>query len=224
MLLTISGLLEQASLERIAAMLAGAPFVDGKLSAGMTAAKVKQNEEVAADAAHINALNALVMKPLVAHPTFKLGVLPQRVAVPYYARYRAGMAYGLHVDDPVMGPADGRYRSDVSVTVFLNEPNDYTGGELMIQGHFGEQAIKLAAGDAVIYPSSSLHRVAEVTSGERLVAVTWIQSMIRDPAQRAILYDLGQLRETALQQTPQSEDTQRLDRAYVNLVRMWAEV
>jgi PKHD-type hydroxylase len=133
------------------------------------------------------------------------------------------MSYGEHVDDPVMGEG-ALYRSDVSVTIFLNDPAEYDGGELIITTAFGEQPVKLAAGDAVLYPSSSVHRVAEITRGERLVAVSWIQSMVRNPEQRALLHELNQARETLLSEQPDSEETRRVNQSYINLVRMWSEV
>ena len=123
-----------------------------------------------------------------------------------------------------MGPPGQQYRSDVSTTVFLNEPDDYVGGELVINTSFGEQKIKLAAGAAVVYPSSSLHHVAEVTAGTRLVAVTWTQSIIRDPARRELLYQLNQARESLLKTRPDDSETKNVDVAYVNLFRMWAEL
>ena len=116
------------------------------------------------------------------------------------------------------------YRSDVSVTIFLNNPNEYQGGELVIQTSFGEQQVKLAAGDAILYPSSSVHRVAEVTQGERLVAVSWIQSLVREPDRRALLHELNQAREILLREKPDSDETRQVNQSYVNLVRMWSEV
>ena len=113
-----------------------------------------------------------------------LGALPLRAAAPLYARYVPGMAYGEHLDDPIMGGEGPPYRSDVAVTVFLSGPGDYDGGELVVRLPFGEQRVKLAAGDAVLYPAGSLHHVSPVTRGERLVAVTWVQSVVRDPALR----------------------------------------
>ncbi|HFD15072.1 MAG TPA: Fe2+-dependent dioxygenase, partial [Rhodospirillales bacterium] len=150
--------------------------------------------------------------------------LPHRVAVPFYARYRPGMAYGEHVDDPVMGPPGGRYRSDVSITVFLNAPEEYDGGELVIETTYGPRAVKLPAGHAVLYPSSSRHRVAEVTRGERLVAVTWVQSLVRDPARREVLFELDRARRALIEADPAAEPARRVQAAYANLVRMWAEV
>jgi PKHD-type hydroxylase len=223
-LIEISQVLDQGQLERVGQLLSGARFVDGRLSAGLAARRVKHNEEMDGAARELDQLNQIVMGTLVRHPVFKSAVLPHRVAVPFYARYTPGMEYGDHVDDPVMGPAGGRYRSDVSCTVFLSGPDAYDGGELVINTTFGSRVAKLPAGDAVLYPSSSLHYVAPVTRGERLVAVTWIQSMVRDAARRELLHELNQAREKLLVEHPQAEETARVDHAYVNLVRMWAEV
>ena len=224
MLITIENVLDEARLKTIHKLLGKARFVDGKLSAGMAAKRVKNNEEVAQDDQQLEQLNNIVMGSLVNHPTFQSAVLPLRVATPFYARYGSGMTYGDHVDDPVMGPMHQRYRSDVSTTVFLNEPDDYEGGELVINTSFGQQRLKLPAGQAVIYPSSSLHHVAEVTRGERIVAVTWAQSMVRDPAKRELLHELNQARESLLKKDPKSVETKKVDVSYVNLVRMWAEL
>lgn len=224
MLITIPDVLDQERLNFISQALEKATFVDGTLSAGMAAKRVKNNEELSADDTLMQQLNNLVMGSLVQHDEFKAAALPFRVAAPYYARYSKGMTYGVHVDDPIMGEAGQQYRSDVSTTVFLNEPDAYEGGELIIQTSFGEQAIKLSAGSAVVYPSSSLHHVAEVTKGTRLVAVTWSQSMIRDPAKRELLYQLNQARESLLKQRPNDAETKQVDVAYVNLFRMWSEL
>lgn len=224
MLITIEKILDQQRLNYVNDVLSKANFVDGKLSAGMAAKRVKNNEELAADETQMQQLNNLVMGCLVQHPEFQAAAIPHRVAAPYYARYGKGMTYGDHVDDPVMGPPGQQYRSDVSTTVFLNEPDDYVGGELVINTSFGEQKIKLAAGSAVVYPSSSLHHVAEVTEGTRLVAVTWTQSIIRDPARRELLYQLNQARESLLKTRPDDSETKNVDVAYVNLFRMWAEL
>ena len=224
MLLTIPRVLDAGQLARVRELLSSARFVDGRLSAGQHARRVKHNEEIPMDARELEELNRLVMGSLVQRPEYQNGALPHRVAVPFYARYTEGMGYGTHIDDPVMGPAQGRYRTDVSLTVFLNEPEEYDGGELVIQAVYGEQQVKLAAGDAVMYPSGSLHRVNEVTRGERLVAVTWIQSLVPDPAQRELLYGLNQAREALMKHQPDAEETARVDRAYINLVRMWTQI
>ena len=224
MLITIPNILDKQRLDFINQVLEKANFIDGTLSAGMAAKRVKNNEELAADDQQMQQLNNLVMGSLVQHDEFKAAAIPFRVAAPYYARYNKGMTYGDHVDDPIMGSQGQQYRSDVSTTVFLNEPSEYEGGELVITTSFGEQKIKLSAGSAVVYPSSSLHHVAEVTKGTRLVAVTWSQSMIRDPAKRELLYQLNQARESLLKQRPDDKETKQVDISYVNLFRMWSEL
>lgn len=224
MLITIPNILDKQRLDFIQQNLENATFVDGKLSAGMAAKRVKNNEELSTNEQLMQQLNNLVMGSLVQHEEFKAAAIPLRVAAPYYARYNKGKSYGDHVDDPIMGSGGQQYRSDVSTTVFLNDPSDYEGGELVITTSYGEQKIKLAAGSAVVYPSSSLHHVAEVTSGSRLVAVTWSQSMIRDPAKRELLYQLNQARESLLKNRPDDAETKQVDVSYVNLFRMWSEL
>jgi PKHD-type hydroxylase len=223
MLTRLNTVLDPDRLEDARKLVADGRFVDGVLSAGMAAQRVKNNQELAADERLMRQLNNLVMGSLVKHPVYRSAALPLKVATPYYARYSAGMSYGNHVDDPIMGQGD-LYRSDISVTIFLSGPEDYDGGELVIQTPFGEQFVKLPAGDAVIYPSSSVHRVAEVTRGERMVVVSWIQSMVRDPDKRALLHELNQAREKLLHDNPEAEETSRVNHAYINLVRMWSEI
>ena len=223
MMLQIPAVLDRTRLKNVQKLLQKATFIDGKLSAGMAARGAKNNEEVAVNDAQVNQLNTIVMGSLVSHPMYKQAALPFRVAAPFYARYRPGMTYGDHVDDPVMGKGE-YYRSDVSTTVFLSEPEDYEGGELVVRTAFGQHQVKLAAGDAVVYPSASLHHVAEVTAGERIVAVTWAQSMIRDAAKRELLYSLNQARETLLRNNPEAEESRQVDISYANLFRMWAEL
>ena len=224
MLIRIPSVLTRTDVDMVRRLLSSAPFVDGKLSAGQVARLIKNNQEVDRGARELEGLNNLIMGKLVQHPIYRSAALPLRVAAPYYARYTAGMHYGDHVDDPIMG-ADGQiYRSDLSVTIFLNAPSDYDGGELMINTSFGEQAIKYAAGDAVLYSASTRHRVAEITRGERLVAVTWVQSLVRDSSQRELLHELNGVRERLLANAPQSEDAKQVNKTYVNLVRMWGDV
>jgi len=223
MLTRLNTVLDPDRLRDARRLLADGQFVDGVLSAGMAAQRVKNNQELAADERLMRQLNNLVMGSLVKHPVYRSAALPLKVAAPYYARYSDGMSYGNHVDDPIMGQGD-LYRSDISVTIFLSGPEDYDGGELVIETPFGEQFVKLPAGDAVIYPSSSVHRVAEVTRGERLVAVSWIQSMVRDPDKRALLHELNQAREKLLNDNPEAEETSQVNHAYINLVRMWSEI
>jgi len=166
----------------------------------------------------------ILVSSLAHNETFNSAVLPYRMADPIFARYQPGMTYGDHVDDPIMGKSGPRFRTDVSMTLFLREPESYEGGELVIRTSFGTREVKLAAGDAVIYPSSSLHRVAEVTGGERLVALAWMQSHVRDPARRELLYELNQAREQLLRDAPKERTTGLVDKSFANLVRMWSDV
>ena len=222
MLVQIKNILGDAELQKIQDLLKTAKFRDGHLSAGMAAQQVKNNLEVS-DEDITSVLNNIVMNNVVRHPVYQQAALPHRIATPFYACYETGMEYGEHIDDPIMGQGD-RYRSDLAMTIFLNSPDEYKGGELIIQTPFGEQTIKYNAGDAVLYPATTRHRVAKVTSGERLVAVTWVQSLIRDNEQRELLYQLSKTREKMLRKDPDSEDTKCIDSTYVNLVRMWSEV
>ncbi|HSQ07729.1 MAG TPA: Fe2+-dependent dioxygenase [Chromatiaceae bacterium] len=224
MLLTVPKLLNPAQLEKIHEVLAGAQFVDGRLTAGFAAARVKHNLEMQQDPERIKLIIRILMASLAHNERFRFGALPHRVADPIVARYEPGMTYGDHVDDPIMGTSGPRFRTDVSMTIFLNPPEAYEGGELTIRTPFGDRQVKLPAGDAVIYPSSSLHKVAEVRAGERLVALTWIQSYVRDAARRELLYELNLAREGLLKEAPGSETTGYVDRSYANLLRMWADL
>ena len=224
MLTHIRGILDQHQLATVHRLIAAGGFQDGSVSAGMAARRVKHNDELALDPAQMRDLNNLVMGRLVEHPVYRSAAMPLKIAAPYYARYTAGMSYGDHVDDPIMGQGSELYRSDVSITIFLNSPDDYDGGELVIQTAFGEQQVKLPAGDAVIYPSSNLHHVAEVSRGERLVAVSWIQSLVPEPGKRALLHEMNLARETLLHEQPDAEATAQVNHAYINLVRMWSAI
>ncbi len=224
MLVTIPKVLNKEDISVIQDLMATANFHQGTASAGSEAIRVKNNHEMFISEAETQRLNNLVMGKLVQNPTYIAAAFAKRIAAPFYAKYTKGMHYGNHIDDPVMGPANQRYRTDVSITIFLNDPDAYDGGELIISTAFGEQRVKLNAGDVVMYPSSSTHQVAEVTSGERLVAVTWLQSTIRDPARREILYNLSQARETMIKTVPESAELEQVSNSYVNLLRMWSDI
>ncbi|PCJ85923.1 MAG: Fe2+-dependent dioxygenase [Thiotrichaceae bacterium] len=224
MLVTIPEVLNKEDISVIQDLMSTANFHAGTASAGSEAERVKNNHEMFISEAETQRLNNLLMGKLIKNPTYIATAFAAKIAAPYYAKYTEGMNYGKHVDDPVMGPANQRYRSDISITLFLNSPENYQGGELIISTAFGEQKVKLNAGDAVLYPSSSTHRVAEVTKGERLVAVTWLQSTIRDPARREILYNLSQARETLIKTSAGSTELEQLSNGYVNLLRMWSDI
>lgn len=235
MLLVIKNVLDQNQLKVISRLLEDAEYDDGKLSAGKEAATLKNNLELSqetrtGEVLH-QQLNQMVMPSLLKHPEYQNSVYPLKVATPFYARYDKGMQYGFHVDDPIMGKANAslqeRYRTDVSTTIFLND--DYQGGELVIKTSTGEQSIKCAAGDVVIYSSDSLHKVNEVTSGVRQVAVTWAQSMVKDSAKREILYELSQARDAFLDTKTKLSDSDndarsQISNVYANLLRRWSDL
>ncbi|MBI3042075.1 MAG: Fe2+-dependent dioxygenase [Betaproteobacteria bacterium] len=224
MLLAIPGVLKADELALARTWLAGASFVDGRLSAGAAARRVKNNQELEAGAPDLERLNRLVMGNLTRHPVYRGGALPLHAASPLYVRYRPGMGYGDHLDDPIMGADGVMYRSDIAVTVFLSAPDEYDGGELVVRTPYGDQVVKSAAGDAVLYPAGNIHRVNPVTRGERLVAVTWVQSLVRDAARRELLYGLNTAWEKLLQTAPDAPETAQVNAAYLNLIRMWTDL
>ena len=224
MLLHIKNLLDSHRVDTVNMLLKDAPFVNGKLSAGKEAQRVKNNIELSPQSQLNQQLNQIVMNSLAQHPRYQAVAFPLKIAGAFYARYTQGMQYGFHVDDPVMGPMNGRYRADIATTIFLNSKDDYQGGELVIRTATGEQSFKPDRGDAIIYPANTWHKVNEVTQGERLVAVTWAQSMVKDAQQRELLYELGQARDSLLKTQPDAEETGKISTSYANLLRMWSEV
>lgn len=222
MLLIIKNVLTENQLSVIRRLLENAEFSDGRLSAGIEAKKVKNNQELDQQSPLHDQLNQMLMPSLLQNQQFQSFVLPLRVATPFYVRYSKGMSYGYHVDDPIMGPMNARYRTDLSITVFLND--EYGGGELAIKTPFGTQKFKSKAGDVLVYPSTSVHKVEEVTNGERLVAVLWAQSMIKDPQKRELVYELGKAREILIGSDENSTETAHVSNVYSNLVRRWSDL
>jgi len=224
MLIEIKSLINEAQLQKIHEILGDSEFVDGKRTAGKAAQRVKNNLESALSPEKQQLLNRILMSAIGNNQQFKSFALPNRMADFIFSRYHDGMTYGDHVDDPIMGGAGGRFRTDVSTTIFLNNPDEYEGGELTVRTPYGDKLVKLSAGDAVVYPSASVHQVAPVTSGVRQVALTWMQSFVRDASQRELLYELDQAREGLLDDDSTSERAKQVDRCYANLLRMWADV
>lgn len=222
MLLIIKNVLTENQLSVIRRLLENAEFSDGRLSAGIEAKKVKNNQELDQQSPLHDQLNQMLMPSLLQNQQFQSFTLPLRVATPFYVRYSKGMSYGYHVDDPIMGPMNARYRTDLSITVFLND--DYEGGELAIKTPFGTQQFKSKAGDVLVYPSTSVHKVEEVTSGERLVAVLWAQSMIKDQQKRELVYELGKARDILIGSDENSTETAHVSNVYSNLVRRWSDL
>jgi PKHD-type hydroxylase len=226
MLLKIPQILDTTGVARARQLLAAAPWADGRTTAGRQAAQVKNNEQLQPGSEPHRELQALVLQALEKHPHFFSATLPKRVLPPLFNRYAgAANAYGSHVDQAVRYLPGGvqRVRTDISCTLFLSDPASYDGGELVIEHSFGEQRVKLAAGDLVVYPGTSVHRVAPVTRGERLACFFWIESMVRADEQRRLLYemDMGLMKlRGELGETP---ELVQLTGTYHNLLRMWAD-
>ena len=223
MIVCIPDVLTMDEIKKIRTEAALLPFVPGLETAGGRAQRVKNNEQVSQKAEERKALHEIIISALMRSKQFHRATLPKRIRPPLISRYREGMAYGKHVDNALMGPRLSRERSDVSVTVFISDVLDYEGGELIIHGAFGSQEVKLPSGSVVAYPSSSLHEVAEVTRGERLVAVTWVQSYVRDDRQREILAHLAQVKDKMNDVLADAEETDLVHHTFTNLLRMWAE-
>lgn len=225
MITCIARVLDEAALARLGALLDRARFEAGDRTAGWHARLVKDNEQAAAGDAAAREAAGLVTAALLAHPVFRAAVLPRRLRPVLFARYGAGRAYGPHVDDALMGLDDpaGPLRTDVAVTLFLSPPETYEGGALVLDMPGGELEWRLAAGDAIAYPATTLHRVSPVTAGERLVAVTWAQSLVRDPAAREILFDLDAARRAVFEHEGKGPAFDLVAKSHANLLRRWAE-
>lgn len=223
MIICISSILDPDALGKLRSLLSEARFEAGAASAGWHARLVKANRQAVRRDPAARQAEAIVTEALGRNPVFAAAVRPLRMRPPLFARYGAGEAYGRHVDDAVMRSADGPLRTDVAVTVFLADPESYGGGELVIEDPAGEQSFKLGAGAAIAYPATTLHRVAEVTSGERLVAVTWVQSLVRDPGRREILFDLETAKQDVFGAGGKSPTFDLLAKTQANLLRLWAE-
>ncbi|MBD2231673.1 Fe2+-dependent dioxygenase [Phormidium tenue] len=221
MIVCIADLLTPDEVAQIKAGLAQAAFVPGETTAGWHAKLVKQNEQAAKQAA-VEPLKAVVQNALVRNALFQAIACPRIIHSLLFSRYGVGMSYGRHTDNALMGGANF-YRSDVSLTVFLSEPDDYDGGELVIEGADSEQPYKLAAGSAIVYPSTTLHWVEPVVRGDRMVAVGWVQSLVRDAARREILFDLETVKRTLFAQTGKTPEFDLLTKTTANLLRQWAE-
>lgn len=221
MLIVIDNLLDASDLAKLRSWLVEASFEDGRATAGGTARLVKNNNQVSDRDPKINEMMSLIDDRLWHDGLFMAAAQPKEILEPLFSRYTPGMGYGTHMDNALMQEV----RVDMSITVFLSEPSDYDGGELVIDFPTGERAIKLAAGSAVIYPTSALHRVAEVTRGTRFAAVTWIRSLVRDAAKREMLLDLRRARQ-ALAERKQPDLQFAIDlvsKTYTNLLRHWME-
>ncbi|MDD4914319.1 MAG: Fe2+-dependent dioxygenase [Methylococcales bacterium] len=226
MLLHIENILTAEELAHIDHLLTQAEFVDGRITAGYQSTAVKNNLQLTEQSPLANKLGDLVLAALERCPQFTSAALPRRIYPPLFNRYATGMGFGNHVDNAVRGLSHPM-RTDLSVTLFLSKPDDYDGGELVIDDTYGCHHVKLPAGDLVLYPASSLHRVTPVTRGARTACFFWMQSMIRDDARRRILYDMDQAIIGLHRSVPNSLENPELLRlagCYHNLLRQWVEL
>jgi len=224
MLLHIPEILAGDELAAVRRSLEAADWTDGRETVGAQGAQVKRNQQLP-DASSLKAeLGGLVLAALQRSPLFFAAALPLKILPPRFNRYTGGGEYGFHVDGAVMRLGGGeQLRSDVSCTLFLNDPDEYDGGELIVSDTYGEHEVKLPAGDMILYPSSSLHRVTPVTRGARLASFFWVQSMIRDDARRRMLFEMDASIETLRLGGADRDAVLRLTGIYHNLLRQWAE-
>lgn len=225
MLLHIPEILTGAELSRIRQALDGADWTDGRETVGPQGAQVKRNQQLPDVSALKSDLGKVILAALERSPLFFAAALPLKILPPRFNRYAGGGEYGFHVDGAVMRLGGGaQLRSDVSCTLFLNAPDEYDGGELVVSDTYGEHEVKLPAGDLIVYPSSSLHKVTPVTRGARLASFFWVQSMIRDDSRRRLLFEMDAAIETLRAGNADSGAVLQLTGTYHNLLRAWAEV
>jgi PKHD-type hydroxylase len=227
MLIRIEGVLPPDEVKRMRSVLEGTEWVDGRVTAGAQSALAKHNLQVPENALQARPLQETILRALGTNPTFNSAAVPFRVFPPLFNRYDVGMKFDAHVDNAIRfiaGP-NIRVRTDLSATLFLTGPEEYDGGELVIQDTYGDQKVKLAAGDMVLYPASSLHRVEPVTRGSRWASFFWIQSMVKDDGARALLFQLDQsIIQTRAALGDENPAVLGLTNVYHNLLRRWAEV
>jgi PKHD-type hydroxylase len=225
MLLQIPSLFSAEEVREIRTVLEGAAWQDGRITAGDLAARVKANQQLPLDHPLTGKLGDAILERLSRTPLFIAGALPLRILPPRFNRYEGGGTYGNHVDNaifPIPGTAL-RVRTDVSTTIFFSDPDEYEGGELVIEDTYGDQRVKLAAGDMILYPGTSLHRVEPVTRGVRYGSFFWTQSLIRSAAQRRMLFDLDCSIQQLRTDHPGHESVDGFTALYHNLLRAWSE-
>ncbi len=228
MLVQVPDVLTREEVRHCRQVLEQSPWVDGRATAGDQAAKTKNNLQIPVDSQEARALGEIVLNALARNPTYNSAVLPLRVLPPMFNRYDPGMTFGAHVDNSIRtvpGSGGMRMRADVSTTIFLTDPDEYDGGELLVEDTYGAHSVKLPAGHMVVYPASSLHRVVPVTRGSRWGSFFWAQSLVKDEGLRTMLYDLDvAIIETRRQLGDESQAVLGLVNHYHNLMRRWAEL
>ena len=229
MLLHVAEILSKDTVADFRRQLDAAAWIDGKETVGIQGARVKRNQQLPDALPLRSELGQRVIEALAASPLYFAATLPLRSLPPRFNRYEGGGTYGFHVDGSVMalptrqGQPTEHLRSDIACTLFLSEPQDYDGGELVVSDTYGEHEVKLPAGDLIVYPASSLHQVQPVTRGTRLAAFFWVQSMVRDDAKRRLLFDMDRSIQTLMHTGADNAAVLNLTSVYHNLLRRWAE-
>ena len=225
MIIPIPQVLTTEQVREARTLLDAAEWIDGKVTAGHQSARVKHNQQIPEDSPAAQKLGDMILAALERNPRFISAALPLKVFPPLFNRYSGGQSFGLHVDNAVrlVRGTPQRVRTDLSATLFLSEPTDYEGGELVIEDTYGAHAVKLPAGHMVLYPASSLHKVNAVTRGARTASFFWIQSMVREDAQRALLFDMDTAIQRLAQDMADHPAVIQLTGVYHNLLRTWAE-
>jgi PKHD-type hydroxylase len=223
MIVCIADLLAPAEVAWVTSLLEKASWEDGARTAGWHAKTVKANQQLKAGPV-AEQIRGQVQAAIARNDIFQAAALPRRVGPALVSRYEPGMTYGDHVDDSVMGAGEERLRADIAVTVFLSEPKTYEGGALIVASTGGEADYKLSSGSAIVYPATTLHRVSPVTSGVRLAAVFWVQSLVRDADNREMLFDLDRAKRQMFAREGKSETFDLIAKSHANLLRQWAEV
>jgi PKHD-type hydroxylase len=224
-IITIPDVLKPEQVRESRALLDGTEWVDGKVTAGHQSARAKDNQQIREDSAVARQLGDTILAALERNARFVSAALPLKVFPPLFNRYAGGQSFGLHVDNAVrmIRGTPHRVRTDLSATLFFAAPQEYDGGELVIEDTYGAHVVKLPAGHMVLYPSSSLHKVNPVTRGARVASFFWIQSMVREDAHRALLFDMDTAIQRLAQEAPEHPSVIQLTGVYHNLLRTWAE-
>jgi PKHD-type hydroxylase len=227
MLICVPDVLSKAEVADFRAAMDAAEWEDGRSTAGAQSAMVKKNEQLPPNGAIARQLGEAVIKALVASPLFVAAAIPKQIFPPLFNRYGVGQHFGIHVDNAVRGDhfTGTRIRTDLSVTLFLSDPEEYDGGELIVEDYYGSHRVKLPSGHLVLYPASSLHTVTAVTRGVRVASFFWLQSMVRDGRARSLIFDLDTAIQGLVQRVGRDDpELVKLTGIYHNLIRCWAEV
>jgi PKHD-type hydroxylase len=224
LIICVPNVLAAEELGAIRKELERAPFVDGATTAGWSAREVKRNQQIAPNTESHARMADIVRNAFARNGMLQAALLPAAMTLVMFNRYGTGMQYGPHVDTPVMGGMGSAVRSDIAITLFLSDPESYDGGELVMHTSGMQYEFKLKAGEAIAYPANTLHHVKPVTRGVRQAGIMWVQSMVRDPARRELLWDLESAKREIFQKEGKTATFDAVSRSHANLLRMWADV